>query len=119
MENARSRKLTSFLAFAAGFLSLSISGCVNLDSPPPILASQRVVVNFTNQRLSALSEIPMGAYRIPQSQVIISGHQQGGVNFGSVNGIVTVSPEMITPSDVALAAFHLSRYVRSETEKAA
>jgi hypothetical protein len=92
MENARSRKLTSFLAFAAGFLSLSISGCVNLDSPPPILKSHRVVVNFTNQGLSALSEIPMGAYRIPQSQVIISGHQQGGVNFGSINGIVTVTP---------------------------
>jgi len=92
MENDRSRKLTSLLAIAAGFLSLSISGCVNLDSPPPILKSHRVVVNFTNQGLSALSEIPMGAYRIPQSQIIISGHQQGGVNFGSINGIVTVAP---------------------------
>ena len=29
------------------------------------------------------------------------------------------APEMIAPSDVALAAFHLSRYVRSEAEKAA
>lgn len=29
------------------------------------------------------------------------------------------APEMITPSDVALAAFHLSRYVRSKAEKAA
>jgi hypothetical protein len=34
----------------------------------------------------------MGAYRIPQSQVIVSGYQQGGVNFGLVNGIVTVAP---------------------------
>jgi hypothetical protein len=29
------------------------------------------------------------------------------------------APAMITPSDVALAAFHLSRYVRSEAEKPA
>jgi hypothetical protein len=29
------------------------------------------------------------------------------------------APAMISASDVALAAFHLSRYVRSELEKAA
>jgi hypothetical protein len=29
------------------------------------------------------------------------------------------APEMIAPSDVALAAFHLSRYMRSEAERAA
>jgi hypothetical protein len=29
------------------------------------------------------------------------------------------APAMIAPADVALAAFHLSRYVRSEAEKAA
>jgi hypothetical protein len=71
---------------------IAFSGCVNLDAPPPILKSHRVVVNFTNRGLSALSDIPMGAYRIPQSQVIVSGYQQGGVNFGLVNGIVTVAP---------------------------
>ena len=32
-------------------------------------------------------------------------------------GFIGQAPEMIAPSDVALAAFHLSRYVRSETEK--
>jgi hypothetical protein len=32
-------------------------------------------------------------------------------------GFIRQSPEMIPPSDVALAAFHLSRYVRSEAEK--
>jgi hypothetical protein len=71
---------------------IALSGCVNLDSPPPIAQSRRVVVNFTNQGLSAWSEIPMGAYRIPNSQVIVSGHQEGGVNFGLINGIVTVAP---------------------------
>jgi hypothetical protein len=29
------------------------------------------------------------------------------------------APQMLAPSDVALIAFHLSRYVRSEAEKAA
>lgn len=33
-------------------------------------------------------------------------------------GYIQQAPEMIAPSDVALAAFHLSRYVRSEAEKA-
>jgi hypothetical protein len=102
MDTATSRKLISFhvyigkfrarIAAFFAFASISISGCVNLDSPPPIPKSHRVVVNFTNQGLSALSDIPMGAHRIPHSQVIISGYQQGGVNFGLINGIVTVSP---------------------------
>jgi hypothetical protein len=81
-------EMAAFLAFA----SLCISGCVNLDSPASILKSQRVVVKFTDQGLSALTDIPMGAFRIPQSQVIVSGYQQGGVNFGLIHGIVTVSP---------------------------
>jgi hypothetical protein len=34
-------------------------------------------------------------------------------------GFIRQAPEMITPSDVTLAAYHLSRYVRSEVEKAA
>jgi Nuclease-related domain len=34
-------------------------------------------------------------------------------------GFVKNAPAMIAPADVALAAFHLSRYVRSEAEKAA
>jgi hypothetical protein len=34
-------------------------------------------------------------------------------------GFIGQAPEMIAPSDVALASFHLSRYVRSEARKAA
>jgi nuclease-like protein len=34
-------------------------------------------------------------------------------------GFIGNAPAMISPSDVALAAFHLSRYVRSEAQKAA
>ena len=34
-------------------------------------------------------------------------------------GFIGQAPEMIAPSDIALAAFHLSRYVRSAAEKAA
>jgi len=34
-------------------------------------------------------------------------------------GFIGQAPEMIAPSDVALAADHLSRYVRSRAEKAA
>jgi hypothetical protein len=36
-----------------------------------------------------------------------------------IPGLIGDAPTMISPSDVALAAFHLSRYVRSEVEKAA
>jgi Nuclease-related domain len=34
-------------------------------------------------------------------------------------GYIQQAPEMIAPSDMALAAYHLSRYVRNEVEKAA
>jgi Nuclease-related domain len=34
-------------------------------------------------------------------------------------GLIEMAPEMIARSDVALAAFHLSRYVRTEAERAA
>jgi hypothetical protein len=74
------------------WLPIALSGCVNLDSAPPISKSGRVVVNFTNQGLSAWSDIPMGAYRIPNSQVIVSGYQEGGINIGTIHGIVTVAP---------------------------
>jgi hypothetical protein len=98
------KKSRAGIAASLAFAWLFISGCVNLDSPPPILKSHRVVVNFTNQKLSALSEIPMGAYRIPQSQVILSGYQQGGINFGSINGIVTVAPTVSGGSKEIAAA---------------
>jgi len=34
----------------------------------------------------------MGAFRIPNSEVIVSGYQQGGVNLGLIHGVVTVAP---------------------------
>jgi hypothetical protein len=74
------------------YVPMALSACVNLDSPPPISQSHPIVVNFTNQGLSATRDIPMGAYRIPNSQVVISGYQKGGINFGLINGIVAVSP---------------------------
>jgi hypothetical protein len=37
-------------------------------------------------------KIALDAYRIPNSQVLVSGYQQGDINFGLINGIVIVSP---------------------------
>jgi hypothetical protein len=34
-------------------------------------------------------------------------------------GFIEQEPNSVAPSDVALASFHLSRYVRAEVEKAA
>ena len=34
-------------------------------------------------------------------------------------GFIQQAPEMIAPADVSLAAFHLSRYERSEAERVA
>jgi hypothetical protein len=64
------------LAFAAVLFALG--GCVN-QGPPKVAATeaQAIVVNFTANNLSVMSDMPMGTYRVPKSQVLVSGYQTG------------------------------------------
>jgi hypothetical protein len=49
---------------------------------------------------------------------VAAGHSVG-IGAQDVPGFIEQEPVTVAPADVALAAFHLSRYVRSEAEKIA
>lgn len=62
--------------------SVILSGCAtyNLIKAAPS-QSQPIRVVYGSEGPSGWSDLPIGAYRVPESQVIISGHQKGGVGF--------------------------------------
>jgi len=59
-----------------------LSGCAtyNLIKAAPS-QSQPVSVAFSTAGASGWNDLPIGAYRVPDSQVVISGHQKSGVGF--------------------------------------
>jgi hypothetical protein len=58
--------------------ALALNGCVNQGVPKSYPGQgQPIVVKVSSEGLSSFSEMPMGTYRIPNSQVLISGRQQG------------------------------------------
>ena len=72
------------LAVAA--ICLSLSACATYDRAKPApTVSGSIEVKVSSDQLSGWSDLPIGAYRIPESDVIISGHQRGqaaGMMFG-------------------------------------
>ncbi len=61
----------------AAMSSLVVAGCVSYDrmqAAPSI--GQQIAVQLTSDELSTWSDLPVGAYRIPGSQVIVSGQQK-------------------------------------------
>lgn len=70
---------------------LLCSACINLETPHVAPQAHAIVINFTQADLSAGSEMPMYTYHIPNSQVLVSGHQGGGTSISVLNGIVVVS----------------------------
>jgi hypothetical protein len=55
------------------------------DTPAQAPAPTRVV--YADEGMSRMNDLPMGVHRIPDSNVIISGHQKGG-GMGMLFGIV-------------------------------
>jgi len=53
-----------------------ILGCASarLISPPP--HSELITVQFSDKNLSTLFDMPPGVYQVPDTQVVISGHQE-------------------------------------------
>lgn len=80
-------------------VSLVLSGCVsyNLTKPAPI-KSEVINIQYTNAELSGMTDLPIGTYRVPNSQVIISGHQKGGA-AGLLFGIVGVAVQNAVNSE--------------------
>jgi hypothetical protein len=58
------------------------------DAPAQAPSPTRIV--YVDEGMSRMSDLPMGVHRIPDSNVIISGHQKGG-GIGMLFGIVGVA----------------------------
>lgn len=80
-----SARSSTFFALA---LLILLSGCATFDrAKAPPQNDQKVSINYTAEELSGWSDLPIGAYKIPDSQMIISGHQKGGA-AGLLFGVI-------------------------------
>jgi len=69
-------RLRYALPICAILLNAGSSGCVHSEvAHTRAPAGQAIQIQFTSDSLSNFSEVPMGTYRIPKSQVLISGFQ--------------------------------------------
>ncbi|WP_374676524.1 hypothetical protein [Ideonella sp.] len=63
---------------AALFATAGFTGCATYELTKPAPAqSAPVAVTLSQEELSGWSDLPIGTYRVPDSHVIISGHQKG------------------------------------------
>ena len=57
---------------------LAISACISQGAPKTgIGQGQAIVINYTRDDISSWSDMPMGTYKVPNSQVLVSGQQKG------------------------------------------
>lgn len=77
----------------AGLAVASMTGCASFEYTKPAPAQQQAVkVKLSGEDLSGMTDLPIGTYRIPESQVILSGHQKGqaaGMLFGLIGVAIT------------------------------
>jgi hypothetical protein len=79
---------TAVLAIASVFI---FTGCATFNRTKPAPpGSQPIAVEFSTESLSGWTDLPIGTYRVPDSQVIISGHQKGGA-AGLLFGVIGVA----------------------------
>lgn len=73
---------------AIAVTSLSLVACATYERAKPAPAvSGPITINVNSDELSGMTDLPIGAYKVPESNVIISGHQSGqgvGMLFGLV-----------------------------------
>jgi len=100
-------KLSRF--FLPFFVILLTSGCASLKhtEPAPSL-NDKIAILVTEEQLSGWSDLPMGAHRVPDSQVIVSGHQKGGAG-GLLFGLVGLAVQSAANSAVGSSATENSR----------
>ena len=79
--------IRAILVMSAAALLLSGCATFNRAKPAPHQA-QPIKVEFTSTELSGAWDLPLGTYRVPDSQVIISGHQKGGAAPALIFGVV-------------------------------
>jgi len=71
-------------------VAVALSGCATykLMAPPPAQVKPVSVV-YTAVGPSGWTDLPIGVYRVPNTNVIVSGHQEGG-NIGMMFGVLGV-----------------------------
>jgi hypothetical protein len=73
----------------AALACLVASGCATYDRTKAAPAqTEPIALHFTHDSLG-LNDLPLGAYRVPESEVIVSGHQTTG-GIGMAFGLVGV-----------------------------
>ena len=83
------RNLMLALVASASALASPAAAAPELgDAPAQAPAPTRVV--YVDEGMSRMNDLPMGVHRIPDSNVIISGHQKGG-GIGMLFGVVGVA----------------------------
>ncbi len=83
--------LTQKLAIAIVCLSLTACATYERAKPAPAMSGS-ISVKVNDDTLSGWSDLPIGAYKVPESDVIVTGHQRGhvaGVLFGVVGQAIT------------------------------
>lgn len=68
-----------------------LSGCATFKNAEPApRQTQPMALRFQEGELSSWNDLPLGIYRVPNSQVIVSGHQKGGA-IGMLLGPVALA----------------------------
>src|SRR5213075_2189431 len=88
------KTVKSLVAFASGFASLiAVNQALAETAQPPQTEARPIAVVYSDKGPSGASDVAMGAYRVPDSSLIISGYQKGGalgLLFGPI-GLVAQS----------------------------
>jgi hypothetical protein len=78
-------------ATAIALSCLAFAGCASFDRMKPAPAqTQPIAIQFSKDTLG-MNDLPLGAYRVPDSEVIVSGHQStggGAAAFGLIGVLV-------------------------------
>lgn len=80
--------ISSLRHFAACGFAIAMTGCATFHNaePPPTIAKP-IGITYSEDGLSGMTDLPLGVFRVPDSEVLITGHQTpsvGGVMFGVV-----------------------------------
>lgn len=93
-----------------------ILGCssARLISPPP--QSELIAIEFSNEPFSILFDMPGGVYQVPDSQVIISGHQDIR-SIDSIIGPAGFNLKTSEHADSADSAIHILKLNLTESAR--
>ena len=71
-------KLRKFSHVLCAIVIAQLAGCASFEFTKPLPEQkQPVSVSVSKEGLSGWSDMPLGVYNVPDSQVVISGHQSG------------------------------------------